>query len=404
MNIIIVYDFGSVNGGAAQVAISSAIALKNAGNNVVYFCAVKPTDNYLSEHGVEVVCSNQLDIKSDPNTIRKSIQGIWNVKARKMLKVLLKRFSSADTIVHFHGWSKALSPSVLGVPNKMGFHSFITLHDFFTYCPNGGLYNYQTGMICDCQPMSMKCMLCNCDRDNYSNKIWRVARNLVQNMILPHLSNNTFISISDCSTREFKRCYRFRNNYIVRVNNPVTFPTVSNVVDSIKDSYLFMARLSKEKGVDLFCQALTIAGVKGIVLGDGPLKDKLQKDYPNVEFAGWVSDNEKENYLSRTRAFVFSSVWFETFGLSVAEMLSVGIPCIVGDKTAAAEIIEDGKNGLLFRTGDLNSLVDAIKKMDTHYSNYSDIVFPKSDYSIEQHVVQLISAYQKVCGSSIVTE
>lgn len=395
MNIIIVYDFGFINGGAAQVAISSAVALKNTGNNVVYFCAVKPTDDYLTAHGVEVVCTNQLDIKTDSNIIRKTFQGIWNFKARKMLRDVLMKFSCSDTVVHFHGWSKALSPSVLNVPNTMGFHTFITLHDFFTYCPNGGLYDYQINKICACRPMSMKCMMRNCDRDSYIYKIWRVTRTLVQYMILPHLSKNTFISISDCTTREFQRCYVFNNKSIVRVNNPVSFPAFDNVAANSKDSYLFMARLSKEKGADLFCQALTIAGVRGIVLGDGPMKVELEKKYPNIEFVGWVSGKEKERYLSRARAFVFSSVWLETFGLSVAEMLSVGIPCIVGDKTAAAEMIEDGKNGLLFSCGNLNSLVSAIKKMDSYYYNLSTKVFPKSEYSMGQHVTRLISAYKK---------
>ena len=396
MNIIIAYDFGCINGGSAQIAISSAIALKNAGNNVVYFCAVKPDDNLLVAQGIEVVCTNQLDIKADTNTIRKSIQGIWNVKARKMLRILLRRFSPAETVVHFHGWSKALSPSVLSIPNEMGFNSFITLHDFFTYCPNGGLYNYQTNKICDYQPMSLKCMQCNCDRDSYLNKIWRVLRNYVQNKVLPTLSRNTFISISDTTTREFRRCYRFKNNSLLRVNNPVSFPSVRNTCSKAKDCYLFMGRLSKEKGAGLFCEAVTIAGLKGIVLGDGPLKNELQKRYPNIEFPGWVSGEQKEQYLNRAYAFVFSSVCIETFGLSVAEILSVGIPCIVGDKTAAAELIENGKNGLLFSSGVLDSLVNSIITLNTRYQDFKDIVFPKEEYSMDRHVTCLMNAYQNV--------
>lgn len=395
MNIIIVYDFGSINGGAAQVAISSAVALKDAGNNIVYFCAVAPEDDYLVDHGIEVVCTEQLDIKTDTNIVRKSLQGIWNRKAQRMLGSLLKRFQPTDTVVHFHGWSKALSSSVLSVPNKMGFYSFITLHDFFTYCPNGGLYNYQVAKICDCQPMSLKCIVCNCDRDRYLNKMWRVIRNYVQNTVLPKLSKNIFISISACTAREFKRCYKYKNSNIVRVNNPVTFPTVSKRCVDDRDSYLFMARLSEEKGVDLFCQAITQSGSKGIVLGDGPMRVELQRKYPNIEFAGWVSEEQKGQYINRTRAFIFSSVWFETFGLSVAEMLSAGIPCIVGDKTAAAELIEEGNNGLLFTSGDLNSLVESIKNMDAHYEDYSNFEFPKEKYSLEQHVNSLLDIYKK---------
>ena len=393
MNIILVYDFGHINGGAAQVAISSALALKKVGNNVVYFCAVSPIDSSLISAGVKVVCTHQLDIKTDPNIIRKSTQAIWNYKARKALRTLLEGYSPSNTVVHFHGWFKALSPSILTVPDKLGFCSFITLHDFFVYCPNGGLYNYQQNKICDIFPMSKKCLLCNCDRDSYINKLWRYLRHYVQNIFLKRQKNLTFISISDLSEREYKRCYRFQKYSIVRISNPVTFPLKEN--RDYADSYLFMGRLSNEKGIDIFCEAIRRTGVHGIVLGDGALRGVLERKYPDVEFAGWVSNDGKASFLRRTKVFVFPSVCYETFGLSVAEVLSVGIPCIVGDMTAAAELIDEGQNGLLFKTGDLNSLIKAIKTIENDYHLFDHVAFDKSTYSMDNHVKTLLQTYTR---------
>lgn len=394
MNIIVVYDYGYVNGGAAQVAISSAIALENAGHHVVYFCAVGPIDERIESNCSEVVCTRQFCINTDPNFIRKSIQGIWNRKARQELKLLLCKYSPHDTIVHFHGWFKALSPSILDIPNKLGFASCITLHDFFVYCPNGGLYNYQQNKICSVKPMSMKCMACNCDRDSYFNKLWRYSRNFVQDIVLRKLNNNAFLAISDLSDREYRRCYRFKGCNLVRVNNPVTFPEkIENQIHA--DSYLFMGRLSNEKGITLFCEAISKLGLKGIVLGDGILKGKLSRQYPNIEFAGWISNEKKNAYLQRTKAFVFPSVWYETFGLSVAEMLALGIPCIVGDKTAAAELIENRKNGLLFKTGNVESLKEAIIEMENAYNDYINFSFPTEKYTMKVHVENLTNLYNK---------
>ena len=392
MNIIVVYDFGYVNGGAAQVAISSAVALKKAGNNVVYFCAVTPLDERLISSGIEVVCTHQMDIKADSNLFRKSIQGIWNFRARKMLRELLIQYSPNDTVVHFHGWFKALSPSVLAIPDQMKFSGFITLHDFFVYCPNGGLYNYQQNIICKFKPMGYRCSICSCDRDNYFNKLWRLSRNYVQNRVLKRLRMITFISISNLSEREFKRCYKYSNSHVVRVNNPVMFPAKINRNEK-GDSYLFMGRLSKEKGVELFCEAVTRLGLKGIVLGDGALRESLCSAYPNIEFVGWVSGGQKNKYLQQAKAFVFSSVWLETFGLSVAEMLALGIPCIVGDKTAAAELIENGVNGILYKTGDINSLINAIKNFENTESAYNNFDFDIEDFSVRNHVENLLKVY-----------
>ena len=393
MNIIVVYDFGHMNGGAAQVAISSAIALRKAGNKVVYFCAVSPIDASLVSAGVKVICTHQLDIKTDPNIIRKTTQAVWNYKAQKELRILLEDYSPSNTVVHFHGWFKALSPSILTVPEKLGFCSFITLHDFFVYCPNGGLYNYQQNKICDIFPMSKECLLCNCDRDSYVNKLWRYLRNYVQNIVLKRLKRLTFISISDLSEREYKRCYRFQKNSNIRISNPVTFPQKGNRDDA--DSYLFMGRLSNEKGVELFCEAIRKTGVHGIVLGDGALRGVLEKKYPDIEFAGWVSNDGKESFFRRAKVFVSTSVCYETFGLSVAEMLSVGIPCIVGDLTAAAELINEGKNGLLFKTGDLDSLINAIKTLENNYLIYNHVEFDTSAYSVGDHVRNLLQAYTR---------
>lgn len=393
MNVIVIYDFGHVNGGAAQVAISSAIALAKKGYSVTYFCAVGPVDEMLQKTCSSVICLQQLDIKTDSNILRKSINGIWNKKARVVLKKMLEKYNPKDTIVHVHGWAKALSPSILNVPSKMGFEMCITLHDFFSYCPNGGLYNYKKEKICEILPMTKKCLICNCDRDNYFNKLWRYTRNYVQNIVFKGISKIIFITISDLTEREYRRCYRFNNSSCSRVNNPIIFP--ENLERSEKgDSYLFMGRLSNEKGVALFCEAITRLGLKGIVLGDGILKENLVNKYTNIVFAGWVSNNEKKSYIQRVKAFVSPSVCYETFGLSVAEMLSVGVPCIVGDKTAAAELIENGINGLIFETGNINSLIEAIKKVEEDSEINGNFEFERTKYTIDMHVMSLMTLYE----------
>ena len=54
-NIVIVNDWGCIEGGAANVAINTAIALSSQ-YNVYLFCAVKSIEKRLVENGVKVVC------------------------------------------------------------------------------------------------------------------------------------------------------------------------------------------------------------------------------------------------------------------------------------------------------------------------------------------------------------
>ena len=377
------------------MAIASALALKQDGNQVAYLCAVGPVDDRLQVCD-KVVCTDQKDIGSDRNLLRKSVVGWWNRKARRQLRMLLAGYTPDDTIVHFHGWSKALSPSVLDIPRQMGFASCITLHDYFIVCPNGGLFNYQTNTTCPLQPMSMACLRCHCDRDSYANKLWRYVRNTIQEKQLRLSDKHALIAISDTCAHEIRRLVPQGHFGLSRISNPIVFPSVSRADSDQADCYLYMGRLSKEKGPALFCQAVTALGLKGVVLGDGPMKEALSAKYQNIEFAGWVTDAGKNCFLRRCRALIFPSVLTETFGMSVAEMLAVGIPCIVGTGTAASELIEDGRNGVLFEAGNLESLKAAIRRFEANYDDIRGFSFPTEVYSMTRHVKELTHFYKRL--------
>lgn len=402
-NIIIINDTAYVNGGAAKVAITSALRLSQRGYRVIFFTAKEPICEELRLSDVEVVCTYQYDILSDPNRFRAMEQGIWNCKSRKMLKHILAHLSPAETIIHVHGWIKALSVSIFKAISQTNIPVFYTLHDFFLYCPNGGLYDYKKQQICHRKPMGISCMFCNCDSRNYPQKMWRVIRQSVCKYVLrDFIKDMHFISISDLTEQIFKREYGC-NFKVTRINNPVETPMSIAFNDKCRDSYLFMARLSPEKGLDLFCQAITQLDLKGIVLGTGELYEDYKKKYPNIEFVGWVDGKQKLPYLQRTKCLIFPSKWYECAPLTTIEVMSYGIPCITPDKCAASELIQEGTNGFIFQIGNLNSLKDAIHKMEKSNLLYQRIKIQNnmdiSNYSEEKHIDRLISIYETECNN-----
>ncbi|MFZ0281667.1 MAG: hypothetical protein WAL29_08455, partial [Bacteroidales bacterium] len=183
LNIVIVNDSGHINGGATKTALYSAIGLAIKGYRVIYFCAVGPIDQELRNHGVEVVCTEQREILKDPRRIRAAIQGVWNSKSARALDQLLKRLPVQDTIVHLHGWTKAISSSIMPVIRRRRVRTIITLNDYFSSCPNGGFYNFQTQEACTLRPLSRSCLLTNCDSRKMSHKVWRFARQIIQKKI-----------------------------------------------------------------------------------------------------------------------------------------------------------------------------------------------------------------------------
>ena len=158
--------------------------------------------------------------------------------------------------------------------------------------------------------------------------------------------------------------------------------------------------MSKEKGADLFCEAVTKSGVKGVAIGSGTMYEELKEKYPNITFTGWLNSEKMKEYISKARCLVISSKWYETMGLTILEMQVKGIPCIVPDRCAGIEYIKDKVTGVEYKIGDVSSLIDAI-----NYTQNNDIISKLSDnfynedfkdrFSIETHTENLIKAYNQ---------
>ena len=87
--VIIVNDFAYVEGGASQVALSSASGLGRRGYSVVLFSAMATAPSACLEH-FKIVCTQQHEVIHDPVRARAAVQGLWNVTAARELRNLLR--------------------------------------------------------------------------------------------------------------------------------------------------------------------------------------------------------------------------------------------------------------------------------------------------------------------------
>jgi glycosyltransferase involved in cell wall biosynthesis len=362
LTVVVVNDFAYVNGGASQVAVASAIALARHGLPVIFFSAVGPPDPRLAEAGVRVVLLQQPEIGDDPDRRRAATAGIWNKRAARIFAGVLNECRGGDTIIHFHSWTKALSSSVLRKAVDLGFPVILTLHDYFSACPNGGFFDFQRNEICTRTPLSVGCVLCNCDSRSYAHKVWRVARQVAQHR-LGHLpSAIKFFTVPSPLTEKVLAPYLPKDRTVFALPNPIEATHSQPTAVGSNSQVLFVGRLAAEKGALVLAAALKSLNTPATFVGDGPLRTRIQALLSNVQITGWLGRDAVNDALRKARFLVFPSLLYETQGLSVLEAAAIGVPALVPDSCAVADFVEDDKTGLHFRGGDED---DLRKKIET---------------------------------------
>ena len=361
MNLVILSDFAYVDGGASKIALGSAVALAERGHRVLIFSAVGPIDPALNDiPNLTVVCLGQDEIVNDPNRLRAIVRGFWNHNAAAQLREHLNGLSPADTILHLHTWTKALSASVVRTADSMGFSVVLTLHDYFSVCPTGSFFIHPSQQICTLRPMSAACLSTQCDSRSYPHKLWRVGRQWMQSHPgrLP-AGIHDFISISNLSQHilqpllpQTAHLHRIPNFIDIEQSEPANVEACS--------TFSFAGRLSPEKGPGLLAACARRLALDVRFIGDGPLRAELEAAAPSITVTGWQSPAAARALIRQSRALVLPSLWYETQGLVVAEAVAMGVPVIVPSTSAACEWVEHGVTGLIFTGGDADDLARQI--------------------------------------------
>jgi glycosyltransferase involved in cell wall biosynthesis len=360
LTIVIVVDHANITGGQTKVALESARGLKRAGHQPIVFAAAGPVDPALGVDDIKVVCLDQPDILNNPSRIHAAAQGLWNFAAAERLRDLLAYLPRETTVVHVHGWAKALSPSIARPIANSGLPAVYTIHEYFLFCPNGGFYNYQTRRACALEPMSIACLTTNCDSRSYAQKLWRSARQIVMERVadLPAAFGD-FITISNFQAEvvggKLPGVARLHN-----VSNPIDCLDPGPKPRAASGDFVFVGRIAQEKGPLLFAGAARQAGVAPVFVGDGPAADELRSQFPEAKILGWKRADEVSALMRAARALVFPSLWYEGQPLTVMEAKALGTPVVVSDACAGREEIEDDIAGRWFTSGDSGSLAEAL--------------------------------------------
>lgn len=126
---------------------------------------------------------------------------------------------------------------------------------------------------------------------------------------------------------------------------------------------IVVGRLAPEKNLDLALQAFAALrrhhpGAHMIFVGDGPLREKLTRQYPDCRFVGIRRGEDLAEHYASADLFLFPSLT-ETFGNVVSEALASGLPVVAFDYAAASDLIVTNENGRCVPPGDNTAFIDA---------------------------------------------
>jgi glycosyltransferase involved in cell wall biosynthesis len=125
--------------------------------------------------------------------------------------------------------------------------------------------------------------------------------------------------------------------------------------------YVIVSALVPYKKVDLAVKAFNKIGARLIIVGKGPDEEKLRRiAKPNVEFAGWKSDDELASLYAGCTALVFPGE--EDFGIVPLEAMASGKAVIAYGKGGALETLQDGISGVFFYEQTVEALESAVSK------------------------------------------
>ena len=293
---------------------------------------------------------------------------MWSRETCQDLRHLIKK--EKPDIAHFHNIFYLISPSAYYVCKEMNIPVVQTLHNFRMYCVNGLLM--RDGRVCEecVGNLPWRGMVHGCYRNS---RLYSLPVALMQGLhrVAGTWSDcvDAYIALTEFGKDKYMECGLPEEKIFVKPNFMQNQPEP----DYSSDGYaVFLGRLSGEKGVNTLVDACGVLQ-KGIhdhfmlkAIGEGPLKKMLEltcrdENFHNIEFTGRKSFSESMDSLKGARFIVMPSICYESFPMAITEAFACGKPVIASRLGAMAELIKDGKTGLLFEAGNAEDLASKIK-------------------------------------------
>ncbi len=392
--ILIANKFYYPRGGDCIVAMNLERLLKELGHEVAVF-AMQYSENvdsgWNSYYAPQVDFAGSLGNKLNA---AERLMGWGDIKAS--FNKILDDFR--PDIVHLHNIHSYLSPILAKLAKRRGCQVVWTLHDYKLVCPSYACL--LDGKPCEkCIGRGKMHVLKNrCMKGSLAASAMAYIEALKWNRNVLDQYVDTFICPSQFMASKMKKD-GFDTEKLHVVCNHID-PEKLLLYDSLnierEDYYVYVGRLSAEKGVETLLNVASQLPHTLKLAGDGPLRKQFEEQYAsckNIEFLGHQNAIQVAELLSKARFSVVPSEWYENNPLSVIESLCAGTP-VVGARIGGIPELIDESNGIIFTSGNRAELKAAINQAFTReWKNDSIKECSNKRFSPNEHLNQVLSIY-----------
>ncbi|OYU55988.1 MAG: hypothetical protein CFE25_01720 [Chitinophagaceae bacterium BSSC1] len=371
-------------------------------------------NTYLQKGGEDSIVEQEINIlkqenysvsvlffNNSSNKFSYPFQLFFNLNAFWKVYSLVKK-NKIDT-VHVHNFYYKASASVFWAAKLAGAHTILTLHNYRLFCLNGFMYyqnqpcmlchkeqSFQPGIERKCFKNSSIFSWALAKSNSWHKSIHTYSKNIDRFVVINPLQEQLLLDIGIGAAK-----IKFKSNFLTGLSN-----TPPPAFETRQDFYLFVGRLSEEKGIKDLVQAFKQNGKSLLIVGDGPLTEWVQQESnEKIQYSKAVARASLVALYASCTALVFPSRWFEGQPLTVIEAQSTGAIVIAAYSNNMSKMIEHETNGLLYSiepTNQLNQVINNFESLSlATKQQMSKAAYEKylANYTKENHIQAIKHLY-----------
>lgn len=329
------------------------------------------------------------------------IFSIWF--SRKHYKNIYKivRKNKID-LVHVHNFYPLLTSSIFKASKKAGAKTVQTLHNFRWWCLSGIFYRKKYGIceICSKKKLQYPGIIYKCYRGSFFQSLLTALAIFFYKTKRAFKYIDIFFVLTEFQKNKVLEMGVNLDKIVLKPN----FIKIDIVENKEKKDFIYVGKLDESKGVLKLLETWKKLDNKYVLrlIGEGDLsnsRDNFTQD--NIVFLGKLNNKETLNYISNSKYLIFPSMWYETFGLTIIEAMSLGVPVVGFDIGPRREFIKNEFNGFLIKPEKLKETIERIYD----FENYENLSFNArnfaQNYSENTVLKNQINIYKKIIDGDL---